>query len=336
VAKHPEHQQDLFGAPSSEQWADIVRAAPVSAELSRLARRLPENLKLGTSSWSFSGWNGIVYGGNYKTSLIARHGLAAYARHPLLTGVGLDRTFYAPVGVEELAEYAAAVPDSFRFVCKAYTALTTDPNSSRASRSDIEPAFLDARLATSKVIKPLAEAFGPKLGAVLFQFSPLGPAFLRKPESFVDALGDFLTALPRGISYAIELRDPEILGSRYDAMLSQTGATHCANVHPRMPPVDQQVGAGAHTPSLLRWMLHPTQEYESAGRKYNPFDRLVDPDLANRERIVKLILQALKTRGDVHVVAANNAEGSAPLTIIEIARAVANEREASASSPRNP
>jgi uncharacterized protein YecE (DUF72 family) len=333
VAHRPE-QQDLFGAPSNEQWADIVRAAPVSAELSRLARRLPENLKLGTSSWSFSGWTGLVYGGNYKTSLIARHGLAAYAKHPLLTGVGLDRTFYKPATADELREYAEVVPDGFRFVCKAYTALTTDPNSARASRSEIEPAFLDARLAAREVIAPLVQAFGPKLGAVLFQFSPLGPGFLRTPQAFVDNLGEFLNALPRGTTYAIELRDPEILGAHYDAMLKQTGATHCASAHSRMPPVDQQVGAEAGVPTVLRWMLHPTQEYDSAAVKYAPFDRLIDPDPTNRQRIVKLILEALKTQRDVYVVAANNAEGSAPLTIIEIARAVANAHEASASSYR--
>ena len=329
-------QQDLFGAPSSEQWADIVRAAPVSAELTRLARRLPENLKLGTSSWSFSGWEGIVYGGNYKTQTIARHGLAAYAKHPLFNGVGLDRTFYGPVGVDELAEYARVVPDGFRFLCKAYTALTTDPTSARASRSEIEPAFLDADLATRQVIAPLAEAFGRKLGAVLFQFSPLGPGFLRAPQSFADNLGEFLNALPKGITYAIELRDSEVLGQHYDAVLNQTGATHCASVHSRMPPVDQQVGSSVRTPTVLRWMLHPTQDYASAAVKYRPFDRLIDPDLTNRERIVKLILQSIKTQSDIHVVAANNAEGSAPLTILEIARAVANAHEADASSHRKP
>jgi uncharacterized protein YecE (DUF72 family) len=335
VPASPE-QQDLFGAPSSEQWADIVRAAPVSAELTRLQKRLPENLKLGTSSWSFTGWNGIVYAEPYKTSTIARHGLAAYAKHPLFSGVGLDRTFYSPVPASELAEYAAVVPDSFRFICKAFTALTTDPQSARASRSEIEPAFLDSSLASREVIAPLVEAFGPKLGAVLFQFSPLGPAFLRTPQAFVDQLGEFLNALPQGVPYAVELRDPEILGVPYETMLKQTGATHCATVHSRMPPIDQQVGSIAGPPTVMRWLLHPTQDYASASRRYAPFDRVIDPDPLNLARIVKLILGALRSNRDVHVTAANNAEGSAPHTILEIARAVANAREADASSFRTP
>lgn len=329
-------QQDLFGAPTTEQWADIVRAAPASAELTRLAKRLPENLKLGTSSWSFPGWNGVVFADAYKVNLIARHGLAAYAQFPLFTGVGLDRTFYAPVEAQELAEYSAAVPDHFRFVVKAYTALTTDPQSARASRNDIEPAFLDASLASRAVIAPLVEAFGPKLGAVLFQFSPLGPAFIREPRLFIDQLGEFLAALPGGVTYSIELRDAEILGPHYEAMLAQTGATHCSSVHSRMPPVDQQIVNPSDAPLILRWLLHPTQDYESASVRYSPFDRRLDPDPVNLDRIVKLILQALTKNRDIHVVAANNAEGSAPLTIVEIARAVASAIEAGPGSRRKP
>lgn len=329
-------QQDLFGAPSSEQWADIVRPAPVSAEIERLARRMPENLKLGTSSWSFPGWNGIVYADNYPLKTIAHHGLAAYAQFPLFTGVGLDRTFYSPVGVQELSEYAHVVPDRFRFIVKAYTALTTDPESARAARNDIAPAFLDASLASGEVIGPLVEAFGPKLGAVLFQFSPLSSLYTRNPQMFIDRLGEFLLALPKGVTYAIELRDPEILGAQYESMLKQAGATHCASVHTRMPPVDQQISGQADSPLLLRWLVHPTQDYESASIKYAPFDRRVDPDDANLHRIVKLILQALTAKREVHVVAANNAEGSAPLTIVEIARAVAYGIEANPSLRRQP
>lgn len=44
--------------------------------------------------------------------MLARHGLAAYARHPLLRTVSLDRTFYAPLTVTLAAALfdAGAVP----------------------------------------------------------------------------------------------------------------------------------------------------------------------------------------------------------------------------------
>jgi len=72
---------------------ELVRAVVPSEELVRLAQRVPKNLHFGTSSWSFPGWVGIVYAQLYGASLLARHGLSAYARHPLLRAVNLDSAF---------------------------------------------------------------------------------------------------------------------------------------------------------------------------------------------------------------------------------------------------
>jgi len=55
-----------------------------------------------------------------------------------------------------------------------------------------------------------------------------------------------------------------------------------------------------------------------------PFDRLVDADPDTRNRIVKLISTALAADRDIYVIANNKAEGSAPLTLLELARAVAS------------
>jgi uncharacterized protein YecE (DUF72 family) len=181
--------------------------------------------------------------------------------------------------------------------------------------------FLDARFAARQVVGPLVDAFGPKLGALLFQFSPLGAGYTREPRHFIARLGEFLCALPSGPTYAVELRDPELLGSEYEGALRAAGAVHCANVHSRMPPVDQQVQAD-RGPLLIRWMLHPGDDYESAGARYAPFDRLQEPDKLNRDRIAALVSAGLSAGRDVHVIAANNAEGSAPLTLWELAKTI--------------
>ena len=102
--------------------ADGVDPAPVGADVCGLAAALPARIRLGTSSWSFPGWTGLVYaahnGQPATERVLARHGLAAYARHPLFRTVSLDRTFYAPLTTEEFARYAAQVPDGFRFVVR--------------------------------------------------------------------------------------------------------------------------------------------------------------------------------------------------------------------------
>jgi uncharacterized protein YecE (DUF72 family) len=313
-------QPDLFGPPPAA--SEIVRATVPDEQVVRIAARLPKNLHFGTSSWSFPGWVGIVYAQLYSASVLARYGLQAYARHPLLNAVNLDSTFYKVQTTEHLASYAADVPEHFRFMVKAYAGLTAAPDSSVAVRRRIEPVFLDARFATRRVVEPLRQALGKKLGALLFQFSPLGSRFTREPRVFVARLGEFLAALPAGPTYAVELRDPELLGPDYESALRAAGAVHCSSVHSRMPPVDQQVSALRKGPMFIRWMLHPGEDYESAGARYVPFDRLCEPDKLNRDRIAGMVQAGLSSGRDVHVIAANNAEGSAPLTLLELAKTI--------------
>ncbi len=280
---------------------------------------------MGTSSLSFPGWAGIVYAEQYRVSVLARYGLRAYAQHPILNALNVDSTFYKPPDVELLTQQAALVPENFRFVVKAYTGLTTAPDTPRARQRGIEPVFLDSAFAERAVIRPLMQAFGSKLGAVLFQFSPLGFRYTQRPETFVARLRQFLLSLPRGPAgctapvYTIELRDPEILGSHYEEALAASGAVHCSTVHSRMPPVDSQVTEGGAQPLIIRWMLQAGDDYESAGARYAPFDRLAQPDELNRGRIARMVRRWVPSGRDVHVVAANNAEGSAPATLLELA-----------------
>jgi uncharacterized protein YecE (DUF72 family) len=158
---------------------------------------------------------------------------------------------------------------------------------------------------------------------VLFQFSPLGLRYTQRPETFVARLGEFLARLPRGPLYTIELRDPEILGPGYEAALAAGGAVHCSTVHSRMPAVDTQVTAGTAGPLIIRWMLQAGDDYASAGARFAPFNRILAPDKLSRSRISGLVQRALSAGHDVYVLAANNAEGSAPLTLQELAMDVA-------------
>ncbi|MEY3337111.1 MAG: hypothetical protein RL245_103, partial [Pseudomonadota bacterium] len=54
-----------------------VAAAPVSDEVRSLAGHLPHGVRFGTSTWSFPGWQGLVYGGDYDETKLSREGLSA-------------------------------------------------------------------------------------------------------------------------------------------------------------------------------------------------------------------------------------------------------------------
>ena len=319
-------------SPSRTRQA-AVGPAPASHELTELGRRMPRTLYLGTSSWYFPGWKGIVWDRAATESELARNGLAAYARHPLLRSVGVDRTFYAPVPAAQFAAYAQQVPGHFRFLVKAPQQVT----SAYLRNEDGKPAgnrqFLDATHAIERFIRPCCEGLGDKAGPLLFQFSPLGRVVTRDPAHFAQRLHDFLAALPKagtnGVPqdtlYAVELRDPELLTRALFAALKDTHVRYCVGVHPRMPPVAAQAAAMAgfgHGPLIVRWNLHAGHAYEEAKAQYAPFDRLVEEDPATRESIARLAAAALAAGQPAFVIANNKAEGSAPLTLVKLAQAI--------------
>jgi uncharacterized protein YecE (DUF72 family) len=333
----------LFDDPAGPGSAR-VRPADHEESLVRLGRQLPPSVYLGTSSWSFPGWQGIVYGAAYGESLLAREGLAAYAQHPVLRLAGIDRSFYQPLPRSEFARYANQVPPGFRFLVKA-PALVADAvaRSERGAPTEPNPHFLDAVAAIEQFVIPAMEGLGERAGPLLFQFAPL-PRPLTTGEAghaTIERLGTFLSALPRVVGaftplYAVELRNPELLTRRFIRMLHESGARLTIGVHANMPAAARQSAAlraldalpeegddwRLKGPLVVRWNLHSGLRYDDAKSRYAPFDRLIDPDIATRGALAHLVHVALKSGQPSFIIANNKAEGSAPLTLIELAKAI--------------
>ena len=138
-----------------------VQAVELPEPIHALARALPRQVRLGTSSWHFPGWAGLVWGGDYAESKLSKEGLLAYARHPLLTTVSLDRAFYRPLSASQYARYAAQVPPHFRFVVKA-PALVCDAlvRTEDGRGMAPNPAFLNIDLAVQEFIQPALDGLG--------------------------------------------------------------------------------------------------------------------------------------------------------------------------------
>jgi uncharacterized protein YecE (DUF72 family) len=330
-------QGSLFGEPP-EPEPDVTPAAAFVPRHEELRRLLPPTLRLGTSSWAFPGWRGLVYGERAKTKQLSRGGLHAYAQHPLLRTVGVDRTFYAPITQHEFAAYAQAVPDDFRFLVKAWSECLTPRLRGPGGRPGAaNPRYLDADAATDLCLSPAALGLGDKLGVLLLQFPPQGAAVCREPKAFAARLHAFLTKLPRGAAYAVELRDAELLCDDYAAALDAVGAQHCCAVHPSMPGVlEQHQRAPSRSSLTVRWMLQPGARYEEAVQKYEPFDCLVDPDPVRREEVAVLCARSLLAGLPVTVIANNKAEGSAPLTLAALAERIAAQLPTTPPAPAPP
>ncbi len=321
--------------PKRRRARDVLAAAPAD-DIIQLASQLPPQVHLGTSTWSFPGWKGIVYGDDYSNSKLSRDGLAAYGAHPLLRTVSIDRSFYAPLTLTDYLRYAQQVPDHFRFIVKA-PALVTDATV-RAERGEPvseNPCFLNAQLAIDEFVRPCIDGLGKKAGALVFQLSPLPNQMLAQPALFVDRLTAFLAALPSlegDACYAVEIRDASLLTPRLIRALKATGVRYCVGIHARMPDPSRQAAALAMLdephdqpagPLIVRWSLHGGFRYEQAKAKYEPFDKLVDEDPDTRNALAELAARYAIAGQPVLIAANNKAEGSAPLTCVKLAAQIA-------------
>jgi len=342
----------LFGPGDARSQAldRVPRVEPPHDEAA-LASAMPGQLRMGTSSWSFPGWRGLLFQRDHTETDLARFGLGAYSSHPLFRTVSLDRLFYAPMTEAALAELGAQVGDGFRFVAKAHNALTRPLMDERMrphhSEGDVNPLFLDAGHAVGQVIGPVAMGLGVKAGPIVFQlpplkFAPRGP--VGTADGLIDRLGEFFTrineraagarAKPHAWSLALEVRNHDFFQGehvkRYAQMLASAGVSHTFAWHPGVPAVGEQVRllreaglAPATNPAIVvRWLLRHELAYDDAKDRYRPFNAIRDPDEPARRQIARLILDAIPTGLDIWVAINNKAEGSAPRTVVLLAQLV--------------
>lgn len=325
-------QDDFFGVPAAPApRARGVQPVPATPEDQALAAALSPHVHLGTSTWSYPGWEGLVWAGRHSESTLSKTGLPAYAAHPLLRAVGIDRGFYRPLAASEFQRHAEQVPRGFRFTVKA-PALVTDAllRSDDGRGQQPNPLFLDPATALSDFIEPAVEGLGATVGALVFQLSPLPAQRLAQmPEQF-DRLHALLRALPRLPSgvVAVEVRDGAWLTPEFVALLRDTGARYCLGLHPKLPPIEAQLPllrALWPGPLVVRWnlnRLHGPFGYEAAERRYGEFDRLMDPDPDTRAALARVIRGTAAGGQDAFVTISNKAEGSAPLSVRALAQAL--------------
>ncbi len=333
-----------FPSASPPAAAGTIAPAWLDESVFQLGRQLPASVYLGTSSWSFPGWQDIVYSRQYTEAQLARHGLAAYSQHPLLRAVGIDRSFYQPLSVADYARYASQVPEAFRFLVKA-PALISDAVVRRERGAPVEanPHFLDPAVAVEHFVSPALEGLGVRAGPLVFQLPPLPREWTQGDAAVttIERIGAMLAGLPPRINglvpiYAVELRNAELLTPRFVRMLRDRGARPCIGIHSHMPPAPRQ-SAALHAmdatveegddwrmkgPLVVRWNLASGFRYDEAKNRYAPFDRLIDPDIPTRGTLVHLVHVAMKSGQPSFIIANNKAEGSAPLTLIELAKAI--------------
>ena len=294
---------------------------------SRAADLAAKGVFIGTSSWKYSGWRGMLYDearytyrGKFAESRFEKNCLAEYAE--VFKTVCVDGAYYRFPDEEFLQGMVSQVPGDFQFGFKVTdeTTIKRFPNhprhGSRAGQANEH--FLNAGLFANAFIGP-CKPFRQNIGLLMFEFSRFYPSDYAHGRDFVADLDRFLASLPQGWPYGVELRNEHWLQPEYFDCLARHGVTHVYNSWQAMPSVSEQMALpGSRTnPALTaaRFLLKPGRRYEEAVKAFAPYDSVKEQNNDARAAGKRLIVEGKAAQTKTFIYINNRLEGNALETI---------------------
>ncbi len=284
---------------------------------------LAGHLRIGTCSWKYDSWKGLVYdsGRVYRPEDY----LADYAQH--FNMVEIDQWFWSlfPGGVrlpdpDMVRRYAGSVPQEFRFTIKAPNAITLTHSYAREAKGAERQANVpNAHFLSVALLNRFLETLEPmhgKIGPIMFQFEYLNKQKMPSPAAFVERLQAFFQSAPGGFQYAVEIRNPNYLKEEFLDALRRLGLGFVLLDGYYMPPIGEVAGRldVRTAPFSIIRLLGPDRagiEKETGGT----WNEIVEPKDEGLHATAGLIRQNVDLGVDTYVNVNNHYEGSAPLTI---------------------
>jgi len=278
-------------------------------------------LKIGTSSWKYDSWIGLIYSEQAKGNY-----LREYAQH--YSTVEIDQWFWSlfPEKAPKLPdsriaqEYNASVPDTFKFSVKVPNSITLTHYYSHDKEASLKenPYFF-----SHDVFAEFLDRLSPmrdKLGPILFQFEYLNRQKMSNQGEFLEKLERFLGGCPQGYTYAIEIRNPNYLNKEYFGFLQSHGLGHVFLQGYYMPQIieiyDKYRDYPADDVTVIR--LHGPDRKEMEERTQKRWDKIVSPKDLELQEICRMMKGLVERGVEVYVNVNNHYEGSAPRTIEKI------------------
>ena len=199
----------------------------------RLAELAGEGIFIGTSSWKYPGWCGMIYDEQryltrhkFSEAKFNRSCLAEYAK--TYRTVCVDAGYYQFPTEQYIAGLCGDVPNGFRFAFKVTDDITLKkfPSLPRfgTRAGTFNPNFLSAGLFRERFLKP-CEPYRDKIGPLIFEFSTFHKHEFEHGGDFVATLDAFLGDLPKGWEYGVEIRNKNWLVPDYFSVLRNHGVS---------------------------------------------------------------------------------------------------------------
>lgn len=279
-------------------------------------------LRIGTCSWKFDSWKGLIY--DPAKTYRPDDYLPDYARH--FDSVEIDQWFWSlfPGGIKlpdigTVKSYADSVPNDFIFTVKAPNSLTLTHFYSKQSKKYAKYAgqpnehFLDNEL-LEKFLERLT-LMESKLGPIMFQFEYLNKKKMPSKELFFDKFHGFITKAPRGYRYAVEIRNPNYLSQAFFNFLKDHGLGFVyleGYYMPHIGEVFEKFYPATADFNIIR--LHGGDRMEIEAETGGLWNRIILP----KPKGLKAAAQIVRTNRRQNVLTFvnlnNHFEGSAPIT----------------------
>jgi uncharacterized protein YecE (DUF72 family) len=297
--------------------------ARLAAKLRDLASR---QIYIGTSSWKYEGWCGQIYTrekystrGRFSRKRFEAECLSEYAEtFPIVCG---DFSFYQFPADEFWQKLFASAGPRLQFAFKVPEEITVRefPAHPRYGPrgGESNETYLNAELFAAGFLGPL-DRFRPQVALLVFEFGTFGKRGYEDVGAFLRDLEPFLSALPQGWRYSVEVRNAEFLVPEYFACLREHGVAHVYNAWTRMPDLEDQMAIEESQTAgftVTRALLRRGRSYEEAVAQLSPYGTILDENTRTREAIREQIRKTREQRRSAYIFVNNRLEGNAPLTI---------------------
>lgn len=297
-------------------YLPFTRSGPQGPGLVQLLEfcyiRCMEGVHIGTCSWKYPSWEGLVY-----TQACEDEYLSQYQRRYRTVEVdqwfwSLGRSSYGLPDSSVVASYDRATDSSFRFTIKCPNALTQV--FAYHSKDERNRWFLDAEV-FYQFLESLTTLL-PKVGLFMFQFEYLNKQKMESREAFLGQFVRFISLLPDALPYGLEIRNPAWLDRDYLKTLEALNVSPVLLSGYWMDDLAKTLALVAETsiPKLCI-RLHGDDRSGIEQRTGSRWDALVQSKQDELEVIAPLLFKLAKEGRTIFVNVNNHYEGSAPLTI---------------------
>jgi uncharacterized protein YecE (DUF72 family) len=279
-------------------------------------------LRIGTCSWKYPSWIGLVYSGAEKANYLREYA-ANYET------VEVDQWFWSLFAEErvrlpnpaDVDQYRSSVPGNFRFTVKAPNSVTLTHFYKKSKTDPLvrNPHFLSFALFAEflEILNPLGDSLGP----VMLQFEYLNRQKMKSQKEFQTRLASFVSDLPSSYHYAVETRNGNYLNASYFEFLNTNHLVPVLLQGYWMPAVTEVFGKWnsllKQQPSVILRLQGPDRQKieKDTGKTWN---RIVAPKDDELPGIVGMAKELLESDVNVYINVNNHYEGSAPITIDRI------------------